>query len=196
MAIDLKEIRKTVIDTIKLAIGDDLSQEYNPDLDESYGMVFNARPNPEKAIPDYPYAVLDIKGIQDVDWYLTQLVFDEVTDKFQYETHKQIDMQITVYGGDATSLANKLATAYRRDDMIIVLTNGGLALADVQNTQILPELLQTDFLEVSFVQLSVRVNDISVDPTLESIENVILNGELNGTLSGDPLEVHIDTTST
>lgn len=195
MALDLKEIRKVVIDSIKAAIGSDLAQSYNPALDVTTGIVMNARPNPDKAIPDYPYAVLDVTNIKDDDWHVTNVSYDSNTDIHQYETHKQIDMQISIYGGDATSIASKLATAYRRDDVLEILALGAVGLKDVQQTQILPELLQTDFLEVSFVQLTIRVNDIFVDPLLESIEDVILDGELEESILGAPIDINIDTTT-
>ena len=93
-----------------------------------------------------------------------------------------------MYGGDAISLATKLATAYRREGMLQILYDGGLGLVDVEQTQINPELLQTDWLEVSFVQLSVRVNDVDVDPDIESIEQVDITGELDCTILGEPDE--------
>ena len=194
MAIDLKEVRKTVIDSIKLAIGDDLSQTTNPVTQETYGLVMNARPNPEKPVPEYPYAVLDVLAIDDTDWYLTALNYDSGSDRLRYETHKTITMQISIFGGDAILLGNKLATAYRRDDMITLLREGEIGIADVQNVQILPELLQTDWLEAAFVQLTVRVNDIFIDPESEIIDAVILDGELECTGTGTPIPIHIDTT--
>lgn len=193
--LDYKEIRKTIIDSIKAAIGDDLSQTTNPATNETYGMVFNARPNPELPVPDYPYAVLDILGSKDTDWYLTDLTYDSAEDKFNYNTHKTLTMQVTIYGGDAMQLADKLSTAYRRDDILEILINGGLGLGDVENVQITPDLLQTDWLEIAFIQLSVRVNDKYVDPDLQSIENVIMDGELTGSLNSDPILIHIDTTT-
>lgn len=193
MALDFTAIRTTVINSIKLSIGDQLSQTYNPDLDVEYGTVLNARPNPEKAIPDYPYAVLDITGSSDTDWYLTAQRYDEITDDWQYETSKTLDLQITIYGGNAIQIAEELKTSYRRDDMISLLRAGGIGIGDVQQVQILPELLQTDFLEVAFVQLTIRVTDTYVDESLESIENVVLDGELDCTLSGNPINIFIDT---
>ncbi len=195
MALDFKEIRKTVIDSVKEAIGDDLTQVDNPITSETYGAVFNARPNPEKPIPDYPYAVLDVLSVRDTDWYLTQKVYDQQTDQFQFETHMTIEMQISIYGGDAIMLAEKLKVSYRREDIIAILREGGLGIADVQSVEILPELLQTDFLEAAFIKLSVRVCDVHIDPVSDIIEDAIVDGELVCTKSGDPLPIHIDTTS-
>lgn len=194
MALDFTAIRTTVIESVQQAIGSQLSQQTNPVLMETYGTIFNARPNPELAVPEYPYAIVDILSSEDTDWFLTNLVFDRDTEKWQYETHKTLELQISIFGGDAIQIGENLKTAYRRDDMILILERGDIALADVQSTQILPELLQTDFLEVAFVILTIRVNDIFVDPTVESIENVITEGELEGTISGDPLIISIDTT--
>jgi len=198
VALDYKEIRKTIIDTVKAAIGDDLTQMTNPVSTETYGLVMNARPNPEKPIPSYPYAVLDITGTRDTQWHTTNLTYDGLTDFWEYDTHKTMDLQITVYGNNATmdahEIAEKLATSYRRDDIREILSLGDLGLVDVEAVQIQPELLQTDFLEVSVVQMSIRVNDKFVDPSMESIEDVILHGELDCTVSGDPLDIDIDTT--
>lgn len=194
MALDFKAIRTTVIETIQLAIGPLLSQQFNPVLQQSYGTVFNARPNPELPVPTYPYAVVDITSSEDTDWFLTNLVHDLSTDKWQWETHKTVSLQISIFGGDAIQIGETLKTAYRRDDVLEILINGDIALADVQTTQILPELIQTDWLEVSFLQLTIRVNDIFIDQNLQSVESVILDGELTGSLSSDPIEIHIDTT--
>ncbi len=201
MALDFKEIRKVVIDTVKLAIGDLLTQTTNPQTQETYGIVFNARPNPELPVPDYPYAVLDILTSNDTDWYLTALTYDDGDDEFAYNTHKTLEVQVSIYGSNTTlglraiDIAENLKTAYRRDDMIALLRAGGIGLGDVETVQILPELLQTDFLEAAFVQMSLRVNDMFVDPNLESIENVIIDGELTGSLNSDPILIDIDTTS-
>jgi hypothetical protein len=195
MALNYKAIHKTVIDSIKAAIGSDLAQTTNPDTLETYGIVLRSRPNPAISIPEYPYAVLDILGSRDTDWYLTELAYDEQTDEFEYRTHKTLDMQISIFGGDANEIGEKLHTSYRREDILEILSNGGLGLADIGSVQIIPELLQTDWLEASFIQLSIRVNDKYVNPELESIENVILDGDLEGTISGDPLTIHIDTTT-
>lgn len=73
MALDLKELRKVIIDSVKASIGGDLAQTENTDTNETYGTVFNARPNPELPVPEYPYAVLDILSIKDTDWYLQLL---------------------------------------------------------------------------------------------------------------------------
>ena len=194
MALDFTAIRTTVIASVQQAIGSQLSQQFNPVLQQSYGTIFNARPNPELAVPTYPYAVIDILSSEDTDWFLQNLNYDSGTDQFSYQTSKTLTIQISIFGGNAIQIGENLKTAYRRDDMIEILAIGELGIADVQSTQILPELLQTDFLEVAFVQLSIRVNDIFVDPSLESIENVILDGELEGTTSGNPLTIHIDTT--
>ncbi len=195
MALNFTDIRTTVIASIQLAIGSQLSQQTNPVLMTTYGTVFNARPNPELPVPEYPYAVLDILSSADTDWFLTNLVWDNTSEEWQYETHKTLEMQISIYGGNAIQIGENLKTAYRRDDVLAILIDGNIALADVQSTQILPELLQTDFLEVAFVQMSIRVNDVFVDPTLESIENVIMDGTLTGSLDSDPITIHIDTTT-
>ncbi len=195
MALDFNAIRKVIIDSIKLSIGDQLSQTTNPVTTETYGMVFNARPNPELPIPEYPYAVVDILSSADVDWYLTNLRNDVDTGEWQYETHKSLEFQVTIFGGKAIQLAEQLKTSYRRDDVLEILLLGDLALADADTVLIQPELLQTDFLEVGVVKLTVRVNDVFIDPSLETIENVILDGTLEGTVSGDPLIINIDTTT-
>ena len=195
MALDLREIRKTVIDSIKLAIGSDLSQTTNPVSLETYGMVLNARPNPEKAIPDYPYAVLDITNIEDTAWHITTKTYDETLDEWKYETSKTLQMQVSIYGGDAIQIGNKLSTAYRREDVRGILNSGNLALAEVASVKILPELLQTDFLEAAFISLTIRTYDVSVDPELESIEFVIMDGELECLDDCDPTLIHIDTTT-
>jgi hypothetical protein len=194
MALDFREIRKTVIASINAAIGSDLSQTYNPVLDESYGTILTARPNKELPVPEYPYAVLDITGVKDTDWHITNMSYDDELNKFYYETHRTLDMQISIYGGDAISLANKLVVAYRVDTIREILISGGLGLVDVKQVQILPELLQTDFLEVAFVKLSVRANDKTVDEDLTSIDDIVLTGELEGALVQDPMTISVDTT--
>jgi len=195
VALDLNAIRKTVIDSVKAAIGSDLSQTYNPALDKTYGTVLTARPNGELPIPDYPYAVLDILSIRDTDWHITNLVYDEVNDKFVWETHRTLDMQISIYGNgvsqDAISLANKLEVAYRMDSIREILIEGGLGLVDVRQVQILPELLQTDWLETAFIKLSVRANDKYTDPDLEAIESVVITGELEDALVLDPMTITV-----
>jgi len=195
VALDLREIKKTVIDSIKAAIGDDLSQTYNSVLDESYGTVLLARPNKELPTPAYPYAVLDVTAIENVGNHLTFLYYDTDLDQFVYETHKNIDMQVSIYGTGAMQLANKLEGAYRIDVIREILINGGLGLGDVQQVQILPELLQTDFLEVAFIKLSVRASDRYVDVDLTSIDDVVLTGELYDATIVDPLTITVDTTT-
>lgn len=192
MALDINAIRKTVIDSVKAAIGSDLSQTYNPALDESYGTVLVARPNKEMPIPAYPYAVLDILSIKDTDWHVTNLVFDEDADRFVWETHRTLDMQISIFGGDAISIGNKLEVAYRMDSIREILIEGGLGLVDVYQVQILPELLQTDWLEVAVVKLSVRANDKYTDPVVEAIESVSLTGEIEDALVLDPMTITVD----
>lgn len=191
MALDLNAIRKTVIDSVKAAIGSDLSQTYNPVLEESYGTVLVARPNGELPIPNYPYAVLDVLSIRDTDWHITNLVYDEDADKFVWETHRTLDMQISIYGGDAISLANKLEVAYRMDSIREILIEGGLGLVDVRQVQILPELLQTDWLESAFIKLSVRANDKYTDPELGAIESVVITGELEDAAVLDPMTITV-----
>lgn len=194
MALDIREIKKTVIDSVKASIGSLLSQTTNPQTQETYGLVMLARPNPEKPIPEYPYAVLDLLSVKDDDWYTTNFVQDSVTGEYQYETHKELDFQVTIYGGDAIAIAEQLATSYRRDDILLVLTQGGIALRDVETVTINPELLQTDFLEVGVVKLSVRANDIYIDPSIECIENVVMTGTLERYEGDpDPLTVDVDT---
>lgn len=193
MALDLKAIRRTVIDSVRQSIGTQLTQQVNPTTQESYGIVLNARPNPSIAQPDFPYAVLDVTSISDTDWFLTNLVFDEDLDRWQYETHKTLEMSITIYGDGALSLADQLATSYRRYDMLDVLSDGDVSLAEVNTVTILPELMQTDWLDVGVVTLSVRANDIYVDPDMESIEAVYIEGTLNDAATGDlTLEAHYD----
>jgi len=191
VALDLNAIRKTVIDSVKAAIGSDLSQTYNPVLDETYGTVLMARPNGELPVPEYPYAVLDILSIRDTDWHITNLIYDEVNDKFIWETHRTLDMQISIYGTDALSLANKLEMAYRMDSIREILIEGGLGLVDVRQVQILPELLQTDWLESAFIKLSVRANDKYTDPDLGAIESVVITGELEDALVLYPMTITV-----
>ncbi len=195
MALDINAIRKVIIDSVKHSIGDLLSQTYNPVTEEYYGMVFNARPNPELPVPEYPYAVVDVRTSGDVDWYLTNLRNDVNTDVWQYETHVVLDVTVTVYGGEAIQLAEQIKTSYRRDDVLNILRLGDIAIGDIDTVQIQPELLQTDFLEVGIMVMSIRVCDVYIDTSLETIENVILEGELDGTVSGDPLVINIDTTT-
>ena len=199
MALDFREIKKTIIDSIKAAVGDDLYQTYNPILDESYGTVFMARPNPELPKPPYPYAVVDITGVKDTDWHLTNLVYDEDQDRFQYETHRTLDIQISIFGdqqnpSSAMNIANKLEVAYRMEGITQILIEGGLGLVRVQPVQILPELLQTDYLEVPFRKMSVRVNDVYIDTDSEAIETIVLDGELEDAIQ-DELIVTVDTTT-
>lgn len=189
MALNFNEIKKTIIDSIKESIGDQLSQTTNPASGETYGMVFNARPNPPLAVPEYSYAVLDLTNIEDVDWYLTNLKYNEETEQYQYETHKQLTFQISVFGEGALSISNQLATSYRRDDIISIMSNGGLGIADVQQVTIMPELLQTDWLEVGILQLTIRASDIYSDESIESIQAVILSGVLDCANTGE-LEVN------
>ena len=54
MALDMREIRKTIIDSIKASIGSLLTQETDQQTQETYGMVMIARPNPEKTYPRLP----------------------------------------------------------------------------------------------------------------------------------------------
>lgn len=194
MALDFVALRTTIISAINQAIGDDLSQTVNPETGESYGTIFKARPNPELPVPSYPYAVIDLLSISDTDWYLTNLVYDEDTDLWQYETHRTLEYQISIFGDEVMTLGDTLKSSFRRAEIIELLANGGIGIADVQQVTINPELLQTDFLEVSVVILTVRVNDIYVDENTGSIEYIILDGELTGSLSSDPLEINIDTT--
>lgn len=195
MALNFKEIRKTVIDSVKAAIGSDLSQTTNPITQETYGMVLNTRPDPEIAVPAYPYAVLDVLSVRDTDWHTTSQYYDDELGGLVYETSKTIDFQVTIYGGDAISIGAKLQTAYRRGDIRAILLSGGLGLVRVHGVQILPELVQTDWLEVSPVQLSMRVNDIEIDLNVGSIESVEVDGVLEDNLSEDPLEIQISVTS-
>lgn len=194
MALDMREIKKTVIDSVKASIGSLLTQETNQATQETYGLVMLARPNPEKPIPAYPYAVLDLLSVKDDDWHTTNFVQSEVTGDFQYETHKELEFQITIYGGDAIAIAEQLATSYRRDDILLVLKQGSIALRDVETVTINPELLQTDFLEVGVVKLSIRANDIYIDPNIECIEDVVMAGTLERYEGDpDPLTVNVDT---
>jgi len=195
VALDLKAIRKTVIDSIKAAVGDDLSQTFNPALNETYGTVLIARPNGELPIPEYPYAVLDILGIRDTAWYLTTRTYDETTGKFSWETHRTLDIQISIYGDnnllDALSIANKLSVSYRMESIQQILIDGGLGLASVDQVQILPELLQTDWLNVAFLKLSIRANDKYVDADLAAIESINITGGLYDATVIDPLPITI-----
>ena len=190
MALDFQEIKKTIIDSVKKAIGDQLSQTTNPATGETYGMVFNARPNPELPVPDYAYAVLDLTALEDVDWYLQSLSYNEDTQLYEYRTPKKLTFQVSVFGGGGMTLANQLATAYRRDDILEILSDGGLGVDDVEQVTILPELLQTDFLEVGIVSLTIRAMDIYSDSTVGSIETVTVTGELTCNLSDEPLYVN------
>ena len=148
----------------------------------------------KKPIPDYPYAVIDLVSSQDVDWFTTQFVQDDQTGEFRYETHKELAFQITIYGGDAIAIAEQLSTSYRRDDILLIISQGGLGLSDVETVNIDPELLQTDFLEVGVVRLSVRANDIYTDPSIECIENVVMDGTLSRYEGDpDPLTMTVDT---
>lgn len=195
MALDYKEIRKTIIDSVKLAVGSQLTQTTNPITQETYGTVFNARPNPELPMPDYPFAVLDILTVQDTDWYTSDLGWNENLQMWVYATSKTLQVQVSVYGKDSMQIAENLQTAYRRQDVLDVLAGGQIGLASVQQTQLLPELLQTDFLEAAFVQMTLRIMDSYADPSLESIERIILDGQLEPTKDGNPIDVHVDVSS-
>lgn len=195
MALNLREIKKVIIDSVKASIGDQLTQETNPVTLETYGMVLNARPNPEISVPDYPYAIVDLISTQDDDWYLTNHCWNETDQAFEYQTHKLLTFQITIFGGEALGLAEALLTSYRRDDILQILADGGLGFAEAETTTILPELLQTDWLDVGVVKMSVRANDIYSDTSTEIIENVVMDGELyhyDG--DPDPLSITVDTT--
>lgn len=193
MALDLNAIRKTIIDSIKAAIGDDLSQTHNPVLNKTYGTVLLARPNGEIPIPQYPYAVLDIIGITDTAGYLTSRYYDDSLGKFIWETHRTLDIQISIYGdnnsSDAISIANKLHVSYRMDSILQILIDGGLGLARIESVRILPELLQTDWLNVAVLKLSVRASDKHIDENLTSIESIVTTGQLYDASIIDPLTV-------
>jgi len=191
MALDFKEIRKTIIDAVKASIGDDLSQTTNPVTQETYGMVFNARPNPELPVPEYSYAVLDITGVDDTDWYLTNLNYNESSGSYCYETSKTLNVQISIFGSDALLLSEKLKTSFRRQSILDIISEGGLGIGDIQNVQILPELLQTDWLESAFLQMTIRANDVYEDTDLSAIQAVVVHGELECSLSSDPMDIDI-----
>lgn len=197
MALDLREIKKTIISSIKASIGSDLAQQYNPVLGVSYGTVFQARPNPELPVPEYPYAVIDITGINDTDWYLTNFVFNEDVGHYQYETHTTLDIQVSIYGENALYLAQKLKASYRRQDILCIISDGGLGIGDVETVNINPELLQTDFLEVGFVQMTVRANDIYIDEddTVGDFNTVDMDGELYCNKGDDPIPVNVYVTT-
>ncbi len=197
MAIDLDSIRETIILSIKHSIGDDLAQGINDDTGLDEGIVLLSRQDLPESM--YPYAILDLLLIDDTDWHLTSRGFNEDSD-YEYNTHKTLQFQITVYGnhelgGEAIQIINKLESSYRREDMLDILKAGLVSLAKIEQVMIMPELLQTDYLEVSAIKLSVRVNDKYVDPDLESIEDVKIQGELTCNLDDDPIEINIDTTT-
>lgn len=198
MALDLEQIKETIIKSIKHSIGDQLFQAENPDTGQEEGMVLQTRQDiPEQM---YPYVLLDLLEIKDTDWYLTSMCYDETEDKHGYNTHKDLRFQISVYGniehgGEAMYLANCLATSYRREDMLMILREGNVSLGNVEEVPLAAELLATDYLEGAFLRMTVRVNDLYIDPELQSIENVIIEGELDCNRGEDPLDVNVDTTT-
>ena len=191
MTLVLNDVKTIIVNTIKLAVGPDLKQAKNPDTGDMEGIVIQARKG--KPMKKYPHACIDLLTIGDIGHPLTATTYDADADDWAVNTHQEISFQIKVLGGDATQIAQKLKTAYRRTDMLAILRLGGLGLAEVKQVTILPELLQTDFLEVGIVNLSVRVNDRTVDTSIENIEYVQLTGTLETGISGD-IAVSVDTT--
>lgn len=201
--IDINSLRTTVIASIQEAIGPLLSQTYNPAEDASYGTILAARPNPELPAPPYPYAVIDLVGNEAIGSLTTNLKWDTVTDSAQYESHKQLTYQVTIYAdrsqtqGDSIQIANTLATSYRREKLRNILVRGGCSLASIEPITLASELLQTGFIEVSVVLMRVRTNDILIDPTSEAIEAVNIEGDLDR-FPDDPsplqVAINVDTT--
>ncbi len=111
MSIDTKALENAVIDTLKVFIGDDVSQSAGSS--GTRPSIFPARvysaggKNP--SIPDYPYCLVDyVRTVPDGN-DLTDRFFDE-EGNYVYVAHKKVILQIKFYGTSGTSsdyVANK-----------------------------------------------------------------------------------------
>lgn len=163
--IDMDAFRLSVANSIRMIVGDDLSQQQDPDTLEFYGTVLNKRPAPKAPIPDYPYALLDILNVRDLDGYLQNTYYDPLRSGVVYETLRVIDIQISIYGGDAIQIASKLDVGYRRPDVIGALKSDGNGLYMVEPVQNLPEMYDTNYVERAVFIISFMVCDTEVDTT-------------------------------
>lgn len=201
--IDFDSIRETLCEVIRLGIGDDLSQQPDPDNlpNGTIGTIIEARPDKEASVPEYPFAKVDLLQTGDEARYLQTSFIDPQTLEKVYATPTLITYQITVLGEQTLQLSHKLRAFLRRDEVQQIFTRACIVIEDVEPTVSLPEYIDTDFLEQGSFTLVLKVNDVERLPSDENNSYIeLVNGEgqlFRHDQDTDPLtlEVSVDANS-
>lgn len=181
--IDLEALKTTVAASIRLIIGTDLSQQANPASPlVTWGTVLNKRPNPKAPLPEYPYALMDILGIRNTEYYITDSYYSVEEGGMVYITHRLVELQVSLYGENSMQLCNKLDVGYRKPWVIDYLSSNDVGLFNIEAIQSIPEEYETNFIERAVLVLTLNVNDIEIEVDEElasSIETINGTGELD-----------------
>lgn len=188
MAIPVSTITTSLIEVIRSAVGDELTQ-IGPE-----GSTFPAviKDRQSGNIPDYPFIVVDYLNSATTDAQLTEFKVD-LNDNVEYTTDYLLFYRVTCYGKTGHEIMDKLKSRLRFDshrDTLRFLCEA--AFSSESDVKEIPQLKSTEYIDNGFMDITLSYVDTEADIASTVIEAIEANGTILDVEDNTVTEINVN----